>query len=96
MINKPNQFDMLYQCNIETFTKLVHKPFDPLSYDDINYPIQIKEELKQFVNIKMPIEEYDRFNQNWEQYLTLMIVARDNPRIKEEYHKLLIMVNLLA
>lgn len=94
-MNKIKQFDMLYQCEIETFKKLVHKPINPLTYKDIIIDNTVRKEVKEFVNIKMPIEEYERFNQNWEQYLTLMIVARDNPRIKDEYHKLLMMVNLL-
>lgn len=96
MINKPNQFDMLYRCNIESFKKLVHKPIDPLNYYDMNSPISSHQEVVEFVNIKMTMDEYERFNQNWDQYLTLMIVARDNPRIKQEYHKLLMMVNLLV
>ena len=93
---KPKQFDMLYQCNIESFKQLVHKPIDPLNYNDMNSPISSHQEVVEFVNIKMSMDEYERFNCNWGQYLTLMYVAQHNPRIKEEYHKLLMMVNLLA
>jgi len=96
MINKPNQFDKLYHCNIESLKKLVQKPIDPMRYADLDTPVTFDEEVVELVQIKMLREEYDRFNQNWDQYLTLMIVARDNPRIKDEYHKLLMMVNLLA
>ena len=95
-INKPKQFDALYQCSIESFKQIMR---EPVSYDNLSSPDTIfrtKEIVVEFVNIKMSREEYERFNQNWEQYLTLMIVARDNPRIKEEYHKLLMMTNLLA
>jgi hypothetical protein len=97
-MNKPKQFDKLYQCTIESSKKIVQKPFDPMSYPypDPNSPARFQEEVIEFVNIKMPREVYERFNQNWEQYLTLMAVARDNPRINEEYHKLLMMTNLLA
>ena len=95
-INKPKQFDALYQCSIESFKQIMR---EPVRYDMFSLPdkiFQTKETVVEFVNIKMTVEEYERFNQNWEQYLTLMIVARDNPRIKEDYHKLLMMVNLLA
>ena len=96
-INKPKQFDKLYHCTIESSKKIVQKPIDPMSYPypDPDSLVQFQEEVIELVHIKMLREEYDRFNQNWEQYLTLMAVARDNPRIKEEYHKLLMMVNLL-
>lgn len=98
MVNKPKQFDKLYQCSIESFKQIMHKPLDPLRYDDISHNAIYKTQdiIVEFVNIKMTVEEYERFNQNWDQYLTLMAVARDNPRIKEEYHKLLMMVNLLS
>lgn len=95
-MNKPKQFDLLYKCSIESFKQIMR---EPVSYDNLSSPdtiFQTKEIAVEFVNIKMSREEYERFNQNWEQYLTLMIVARDNPRIKEDYHKLLMMVNLLA
>lgn len=95
-VNKPTQFDKLYQCNIESFKKIVQKPIAPMSFADPDSPVQFEDEVIELIHIKMLREEYDRFNQNWEQYLTLMAVARDNPRIKEEYHKLLMMTNLLA
>jgi len=93
---QPKQFNKLYHCTIESSKKIVQKPFNPMTYPDPDSPVQFQEEVIELVNIKMTREEYDRFNQNWEQYLTLMAVARDNPRIKEEYHKLLMMTNLLA
>jgi hypothetical protein len=96
MVNKPTQFDKLYHCNIESFKKIVQKPIDPMTYPDPFGTVQFQEEVIELIHIKMLREEYDRFNMNWEQYLTLMAVARDNPRIKEEFHKLLLMVNLLA
>ena len=95
-INKPKQFDKLYHCTIESSKKIVQKPIDPITYPDPDSPVAFQEEVIELIHIKMLREEYDRFNQNWEQYLTLMAVARDNPRIKEEFHKLLVMVNLLA
>ena len=96
MVNKPTQFDKLYHCNIESFKKIVQKPIDPMGNADPDSPVAFQEEVIELIHIKMLREEYDRFNINWEQYLTLMAVARDNPRIKEEFHKLLVMVNLLA
>lgn len=96
-MNKPKQFDNLYQCSIESFKQIMR---EPVRHDDMFSPsnkiFQTKETVVEFVNIKMTVEEYERFNQNWDQYLTLMIVARDNPGIKDEYHKLLMMTNLLA
>lgn len=94
-MNKPKQFDNLYQCSIESFKQIMREPVrhDMFLPDTM---FQTKETVVEFVNIKMTVEEYERFNQNWDQYLTLMIVARDNPGIKDEYHKLLMMTNLLA
>ena len=95
-INKPTQFDALYKCSIESFKQIMR---EPVRYNDMFLPdkiFQTKETVVEFVNIKMTVEEYERFNQNWDQYLTLMAVARDNPGIKNEYHKLLMMTNLLA
>lgn len=98
MINKPKQFDMLYQCTIDTFKQVVPKPPDAWRYHTFSEttPVTLSNDIVEFVNIKMTTEEYERFNQNWEQYLTLMFVARQNPSIYNEYHKLLMMVNLLA
>ena len=97
-MKKPKQFDMLYQCSIDTFKQIIPKPLDPWRYSDLTSttPVTQEQEVVEFVNIKMTMEEYERFNRNWEQYLTLMHVAHNDPRIKNEYHKLLMMVNLLA
>ena len=101
MINKPTQFDMLYKCEIEAFKQLVHKPLDPSEYwsnynDPTSFNRTPNQEVVEFVNIKMSRAEYERFNQNWDQYLTLMYVAKQNSMIYEEYHKLLMLTNLLA
>jgi hypothetical protein len=68
---------------IESFTL----PMDP------SQPITYKE--TEEVCIKMPRDEYERFLLNWHHYLDLMYVSKYNPMIREEFHKLLMLTQLL-
>ena len=47
------------------------------------------------VAIKMPRDEYERFLQNWSQYLNLMYVSKYNQMINEEMNKIHMLVSLL-
>ena len=47
------------------------------------------------IAIKMPKDEYERFLQNWNQYIDLMYVAKYNNMVGEEYNKLLMLISLL-
>ena len=57
------------------------------------HPISYKE--MDEVVIKMPADEYERFIQNWNNYIDLMYVAKYNPMIREEFQKLHMLVQLL-
>lgn len=59
-------------------------PLDKISYTEIDE-----------IAIKMPRDEYERFLQNWNQYIDLMYVAKYNNMVGEEYHKLLMLISLL-
>ena len=87
------KFSDLYRSKVEYTGEKIHKidefdlpisPLDKISYTEIDE-----------VAIKMPKDEYERFLQNWYQYLDLMYVAKYNPMVGEEYHKLLMLISLL-
>lgn len=96
MLNKPNNFEALYQCRIEaTGQKLYRlKPtvFSPtLPFYEGHKDVAYTEEE---VAIKMPQSEYERFMNNWNQYMRILQTAADNPLIKEQYHQLLMLTEL--
>jgi hypothetical protein len=57
------------------------------------HPITYKE--TEEICIKMPRDEYERFLANWSNYIDLMYVAKYNIMIREELHKLHMLVQLL-
>ena len=59
-------------------------PSQPITYTEVNE-----------VAIKMPQDEYERFLENWRSYIDLMYVANYNPLIKQEFEKVMILVNLM-
>lgn len=87
------KFSDLYRSKVEYTGEKLRRldefdlPINPL--DKITYT-EIDE-----VAIKMPRDEFERFLQNWNQYIDLMYVAKYNHMIGEEYHKLLMLVQLL-
>jgi hypothetical protein len=87
------KFSSIYRSKVEltgeTLRKIdhIHVPFDPTQ------PMSYKE--TQEISIKMPQDEYERFLLNWGQYIDLMTVANENPMIREEFHKLHMLVQLL-
>lgn len=87
------KFSDLYRSKVElTGEKL--RQLEPFSLPiDPREPISYKE--TQEIAIKMPLEEYERFLQNWNNYIDLMYVAQYNPMIREELQKLHMLVQLL-
>ena len=87
------KFSDLYRSKVEYTGEKLRRlnefdlPINPL--DKITYT-EIDE-----VAIKMPRDEFERFLQNWNQYIDLMYVAKYNHMIGEEYHKLQMLVQLL-
>jgi hypothetical protein len=47
------------------------------------------------VAIKMSEDEYNRFMENWSMYIDLMYVTKYNPIIRQEFEKVMIMVQLM-
>jgi len=87
------KFSELYRSKVEVSGEKIHRiePFDlPM---DPSQPMTYKE-MDEIV-IKMPEDEYNRFMQNWSNYIDLMYVAKYNPMIGEEFHKLHMLVQLL-
>jgi|LakMenEpi03Aug12_release.lakeMendotaPanAssembly.Ray.scaffolds.fasta_scaffold337346_2 hypothetical protein len=87
------QFKDLYRSKIELTGQKIRQiepfsiPFKPT--ESITY-----KEMDE-VSIKMPYSDYERFMQNWNEYLNLMYVAKYNKMVGEEYHKLLMLISLL-
>lgn len=87
------QFSELYRSKVE-FTGEVLRKIDPMSLPmNPSHPITYTEVNE--IAIKMPQDEYERFLQNWRQYIDLMYVCSYNPLLKDEFEKLQIMVNLM-
>lgn len=87
------QFSELYRSKVE-FTGEVLRKLDPMHLPmNPSHPITYSEVNE--IAIKMPQDEYERFLQNWREYIDLMYVASYNPIIKQEFEKLIIMVNLM-
>lgn len=87
------KFSDLYRSKVELTGEKLRK-FEPFSLPiDPSQPITYKE--TQEIAIKMPLEEYERFLQNWNNYIDLMYVAQYNPMIREELQKLHMLVQLL-
>jgi hypothetical protein len=87
------QFSDIYRSKVELTGETLRKvdpfklpmhPDQPITYTEVNE-----------IAIKMPQDEYERFLQNWKQYIDLMYVTSHNPIIREEFEKVLIMVNLM-
>ena len=87
------QFSELYRSKVELTGEVLRKinpmdlpmdPSQPITYTEVNE-----------VAIKMPQDEYERFLENWRSYIDLMYVANYNPLIKQEFEKVMILVNLM-
>lgn len=99
MINEPEKFKLLYNCRIEDTGQKLHKvpntSFPMMPPHHLPPEIVVQYPSEPIVAIKMPYSEYERFLQNWNQYMDVMQVSMNNPMVREEYHRLLMLVNLL-
>jgi len=87
------KFSDLYRSKVE-FTGETIRKLDPFSVPmHPGQPITYQE--MEEVSIKMPFDEYERFLVNWSNYIDLMYVANHNPMIREEFHKIHILAQLL-
>jgi hypothetical protein len=87
------QFSDLYRSKVE-FTGEKIRQIDPFSLPiDPSHPIIYT--TTDEIAIKMPRDEYERFIQNWANYIDIMYVAKHNNMIGEEFQKLHMLVQLL-
>jgi len=87
------KFSDLYRSKVE-YTGETLRTLDPFKLPmDPSHPITYKE--TEEIAIKMPRDEYERFLANWSNYIDLMYVANHNPMIREEFHKIHMLVQLL-
>ena len=87
------QFKDLYRSKVELTGEklqivnefdLTARPSERISYREVDE-----------VAIKMPRDEYERFLQNWSQYLNIMYVSKYNQMVNEELNKIHMLVSLL-
>lgn len=87
------KFSDVYRSKVE-FTGETLRQLEPFGLPmHPGHPITYKE--TEEVSIKMPLDEYERFLGNWSNYIDLMYVAKYNPMIREEFHKLHMLAQLL-
>jgi len=87
------KFSDLYRSKVELTGETIRK-LDPFSVPmHPSQPITYQE--MEEVSIKMPFDEYERFLVNWSNYIDLMYVANHNPMIREEFHKIHMLAQLL-
>jgi hypothetical protein len=87
------KFSDLYRSKVE-FTGETLRKLEPFGLPmHPGHPITYKE--TEEIAIKMPRDEYERFLDNWSNYIDLMYVSKYNPMIGEEFHKLHMLVQLL-
>ena len=93
MFESFKKFSHIYQSKVE-FTGEKLRKLEPFTLPiDPNQSIKYKE--TQEVSIKMPQDEFERFMLNWRQYIDIMYVSQDNPMIREDFHKFIMLVQLL-
>ena len=94
-MEQPDKFKLLYNCKIkDTGLKLQSAPNMAMrAYLDLDLDMPqsemtvIKEE--PIIAIEMPLSEYNRFLNNWNNYMTLMDVGLNDMHIRHELEKLI-------
>ena len=87
------KFSDIYRSKVE-FTGQTLRKLEPFGLPiDPSHPITYKE--TEEIAIKMPRDEYERFLDNWNNYIDLMYVSKHNTMVREEFHKLHMLVQLL-
>lgn len=87
------KFSNLYKCEIE-ITDVKIRQLDPFKLPmNPGHPIEYTETDQ--IAIKMPRDEFERFMQNWQQYIDLMYTSKYNQLIGEEFHKLQMLIQLV-
>lgn len=87
------KFSNLYRSKVELTGEKI-RILDPFTVPiDPACPIGYTETDE--VAIKMPREEFERFMQNWAQYIDLMYTSKYNHLIGEEFYKLQMLIQLV-
>lgn len=90
-MNGPHTLHEIYNCKvIDTGERLVHNA--SLMYGQSHLE---EAEVQKVIAIKFPEPEFNRFCQNWEEYMTIMTAIKNNPIAREQYYKLLTYSNLV-
>lgn len=102
-MNETEKLKSLYRCKVELTGETIYMlkpgvfdprfPFTPKPPYHMDHPDVHHSEKE--VAIKMPESEYQRFISDYNQFMSILTTISDNPQIRDQYHQLLILVNLL-
>lgn len=79
-----NQFYHLYDCKIKTIGRQVINKASLL----YGSPEISDSEFQNVISIEMPEQEFQKFCNNWDQYMIILQASKNNPIVKAELEKL--------
>ena len=88
------KFTNLYSCNIHFTGEKLYKIRDH-DYLTLNPDEVIKHPCEEEIAVKFPQSEYEKFLHNWANYIDILYTMEKHPIIKEEFQKLIMLVQLL-
>lgn len=95
-MHTPNNFEALYQCRIEPTGEIIYKAPDVrVPHTPLTLMEKILMEKEREIAIRMPESEYNKFLQNWNQYMDIMLTINKHPHLRDEYHRLLVVINMM-
>lgn len=92
------KFSEMYFAHIEKTGKkyeTFHPSITHLLHSGIMPTEPIVKTLQDEIAIYMMEPEYDRFMHDWSQYIDVLYMVKNNPIVKAEFEKLVIMIELL-
>jgi hypothetical protein len=96
MTRFPEKMSDLYTCKVEPTGKILYR-VDPKHYTPGVYIDPLEVQKHQQVNeiaILMPENEYNKFAKDWDNYVDVLLASKNNPIVKEQLEKLLVLVHL--
>lgn len=92
----PTNFEALYQCRIEPTGETLYKaPNVRESHTPLTLMEKVLMNKEREISIRMPESEYNKFLQNWNSYMDIMLVCNQHPHVRDQYQQVLMIVNML-
>lgn len=97
-IREPDKFRLIYKSKIEdTGEKIYRVPstaYPLIPPQNIPPEIIATHESEPVIAIKMPYTEYQQFCNHWDLHMDIIKEAKENPIVREQYEKLIMLVRL--